>query len=162
MRTMLFASAAILALASALPALAQTVPQTVTGARPGNVIGTDSSLPTSNNASNINRTDTRSPIAPRLPAPGLAEGSTPSQFLNAAKGALRTNRTGEAQEAIERAETRLLDRSTAQGADPLSTSPLVAQLGQARGALAAGDRARAMQIIDTVLASMGAATGSTL
>jgi len=152
------------AVAAATPVFAQTTPMaaptpapmTPTGARPGNVIGTDNSLPTSNNASNIDRADTKSPIAPRLPAPGLAAGSTPSQFLAAAKTALRQNHTGECQEALERAETRMLDRSIPQGANPLDVNARIGQVREARDALAHGDRARAGQIIDTLLASAGA------
>ena len=156
MRSGVLVSAIVFALASGVPAFAQAVPNTPNGARPGNIPGTDNSLPTSNNASNIDRADTKSPIAPRLPAPGLAEGSSPVAFLTAAKMALRHNRTGEAQESLERAETRMLDRSTRQGADPLSMNPRVKQIRDARDALASGDRARAGQIIDMLISSAGA------
>ena len=40
-----------------------------TGARPGNDIGTGSSLPMSNRSSNISPGDTTSVIAPNLPSP---------------------------------------------------------------------------------------------
>ncbi len=156
MRSALLASATVLGIALAAPSYAQTVPNTPDGARPGNIPGTGNSLPTSNNASNIDRSDTRSPIAPRLPAPGLADGSSPSDFLNAAKSAIQRNRTGEAQEALERAETRLLDRSTPQGANPLDTNPRIQDIRNARDALANGDRVRTVQIINQVLASLGA------
>lgn len=82
-----------------------------TGARPGNIIGTGMSLPTSNKASNITAQDTTSPIAPRLPNPPVPEGGTSHAFLVAARAALVGDRTGEAQEALEWAETRALDRS---------------------------------------------------
>lgn len=139
-------------LAIALPAGAQTVADPVTGARPGNVIGTGQSLPLSDKASNAAPADTRSVIAPRLPTPGVGDDSAPRGFLEAAQKALTLGRTGEAQEALERAESRLLDRSVAPSrANDPSAQPVVAAVGDARRALAAGDRARAQQIITDVL-----------
>ena len=69
--------------------------------------------PFSNRASNIDGSgQLTSEIAPRLPSPeaggddahGAADGGRP--------GALARNQTGAAQEALERAETRVLTRST--------------------------------------------------
>jgi hypothetical protein len=162
---MLFASAvAVVAIAG--PAFAQTSPpadsQAVTGARPGNEIGTGNSLPTSSNASNINRTDTRADIAPSLPIPPIGENANPSQYLAAAQNALRRNRTGEAQEALERAETRLLDRSTApDSAGMPDQGPMIQQISDARMALAKGDKAGAMKVIQDAMAG-GAGTSSTV
>jgi hypothetical protein len=68
--------------------------------------------PTSNSASNINPGDTSSTIAPQLPTPASGEDNAPTEYLIAARQALAAGRTGEAQEALERAETRLADRST--------------------------------------------------
>ena len=82
-----------------------------TGARPGNVIGTGSSLPRSNRASNITPSDTRSSVAPNLPSPPIGENASPRAYLIAARGALAAGRTGEAQQSLEMAQTRLLDRS---------------------------------------------------
>jgi hypothetical protein len=112
--------------------------------------------PTSSNASNIDGTDTSSPIAPALPAPDLPMGSSPEAFLHAARAALATGRTGEAQQALEMAETRLLDRSTKlfQTNDP-SRNPLIKQIGDARRALGNGDRAQSMKLLDQAIA-MGA------
>ncbi len=62
----------------ALPAAAQTAADPVTGARPGNVIGTGQSLPLSDKASNATSSDTRSVIAPRLPTPSVGDDSTPA------------------------------------------------------------------------------------
>jgi hypothetical protein len=94
--------------------LAQTTAPTVppgTGARPGNEIGTGSSLPRSNNASNITKSDTRSDIAPNLPSPPIGENASVHDYLVAARTSLTAGRTGEAQQAMEMAETRALDRS---------------------------------------------------
>ncbi len=145
----------VAALAVALPAAAQTAADPVTGARPGNVIGTGQSLPLSDKASNATSGDTRSVIAPRLPTPSAGDDSSPRAFLEAAQRALTLGRTGEAQEALERAESRLLDRSVPPSrADAPSAQPMVAEVGDARRALAAGDRAHSQQIIGEVLARL--------
>ncbi len=143
------------ALAFTLPAAAQTVADPVTGARPGNVIGSGQSLPLSDKASNATSGDTRSLIAPRLPTPSAGDDSSPRAFLESAQRALVLGRTGEAQEALERAESRLLDRSVAPSrADTPSPQPVVKEVGDARRALAAGDRARSQQIIGQVLSRL--------
>ena len=135
-----------------LPAFAQPVPNTPNGARPGNIPGTGQSLPLSNNASNIGAGDTRSLIAPRLPNPDVGESAPPRVYLEAARRALAANRTGEAQEAMERAETRTLDRSVRPSrAGDASAQPLVRQIAEARAALSTGDRARAIQIIEAAM-----------
>ncbi len=127
-----------------------------TNTRPGNEIGTGSSLPLSDRASNIGPGDTRSTIAPNLPSPQVGEDAPVQAYLQAARSALIAGRTGEAQQALEMAETRALDRSV-----PLfqtnapSRNPLVDQIGQALGALGARDRGRAVQIIDQALAHPG-------
>jgi hypothetical protein len=86
----------ILAALAATPALADLSP--VTG----------QPEPFSRSASNIAPSNTRSQIAPALPAP-QAEG--PRDLLMTASQDLGAGRTGAAQEALERAETRILDRS---------------------------------------------------
>ena len=110
--------------------------------------------PTSNSASNIDQQDTGSPIAPALPAPNLAEGARASDALRAAVGALAADRTGEAQAALEMAETRMLDRSVPLGQtnDP-SDNPTVGQISRALQALAANDRATSLHWTQTALAS---------
>jgi hypothetical protein len=144
-------AAAILGLAAG-SALAQT--DATTGARPGNIPGSGQSLPLSNNASNIGPSDTRSDIAPRLPDPGVAAGGTPRDFLVAARNALGSNRTGEAQEALERAETRVLSRSVVPStAENPSQQPLIKTIGDARRALAANDRATVVSLIDQAIAN---------
>jgi hypothetical protein len=95
MRTLLMTSTMLLALA-AMPALADVSP--ITG----------QPEPMSNAASNLTPSDTRSEVAPALPAPA-AEG--PRDLLMTASQDLSAHRTGAAQEALERAETRILDRS---------------------------------------------------
>jgi hypothetical protein len=141
--------------ACATAAMAQTVPPGIdpdTGARPGNEIGTGASLPLSDKASNITPGDTTSTIAPNLPSPAIGENATSRDYLLAARTALLLGRTGEAQQSLEMAETRALDRSV-----PLFqtgvriTDPLIGEIEQALHALSEGDRGRAVQIIETAL-----------
>lgn len=110
-------------------------------------------VPMSPRASNTTPADTRSEIAPRLPAPDAGAG-TPEAFLAAAQRALAAGRTGQAQEALERAETRLLTRSVeASAAGTADASPMVTQIGEARRALGRRDIAGARQAINMAMSS---------
>lgn len=152
---------AVLAALAATPVLAQTTmtPQGVppgtnpeTGARPGNQVGTGMSLPMGYRSSNIDQTNTRSQIAPNLPSPPVGENANAVDYLRAAQSALVSGRTGEAQQSLEMAQTRLLDRSVPmQQTNNPSDNPAVAQISQALRALAAGDRAQAMQMIQSAI-----------
>ena len=123
-----------------------------TGARPGNEIGTGMSMPMGTTASNIDSQDTRSEIAPNLPSPQLGPNATPVDYVRAAQSALSAGQTGEAQQALEEAQTRLLDRSVAYGqTNNPSDNPAVAQITQALHALAAGDLTQCMQLIQAAL-----------
>jgi hypothetical protein len=138
-----------------VPVTSQGVPPGAnpsTGARPGNDIGTGMSMPMGTHASNINTNNTRSVIAPNLPTPPVGPNAGPVDFLRAAQTSLSAGRTGEAQQALEMAQTRLLDRSVPQGqTDNPSDHPAVTQIRQALSALAAHDRAGAMQAIDAAI-----------
>lgn len=142
MRTLLLASAAMLCLSGA--AFAQ-----------------NSSSPLSGKASNISGTDTRSAVAPRLPTPAADD---PDRLLMSAQNALSRGRTGEAQEALERAETRLLDRSTlASDAGTPISGPRIDAIRQALSSLGSGDRAGAKAAITTAMshpATSGGAMGN--
>jgi hypothetical protein len=132
MRTTLFATAAVFGLALAVPAMAQS---------------------TTAPASNIDPQDTHSTIAPALPTPPVPVNANARQFLRAADAELKQNRTGEAQEALERAETWLLTRSTPAGAAGIDRGPMVRRVTAARDALGHSDSARAEQIIEEALAT---------
>jgi hypothetical protein len=153
---LLFALASGAALAqSATPVGPQGVPpgaNPATGARPGNDIGTGMSLPMGSSASNINPTDTRSQIAPNLPSPNVGDNASAPDYLTAARNALAAGRTGEAQQSLEMAQTRLLDRSVPlfQTNTP-SSNPVVGQISQALQALAAGDRSQCMRLIEAAI-----------
>ena len=139
MRTMLLASAALLCVGGT--ALAQTA----------------DSGPMSTKATHIMKADTGGTISPRLPSPNLGGDASPDQYLMKAKSDTQAGRTGAAQEALERAETRLLDRSTAQDAamtpDP---SPRVEKIRGALHALASRDRNGAIQMIDAAMGDTAA------
>jgi hypothetical protein len=90
-----------------------------------------------------------------------------SRWLTEAEQALRRGRLGEANELLERAETRLLTRSTlASMADRPMQDPVVDRIAEARRALTARDRSGALSAIggaQTALAGMprdDMATGS--
>ena len=154
MRYMKLAAAALLGV-TAMPALAQTSSgqDPATGARPGHEAGVGDSLPRSDKASNIVPADTRSNIAPTLPSSALGENAGPNDYLRAARASLVAGRTGQAQQSLEMAETRALDRSVAQDqANVASDSQFVSRIGDARRALGNGDSAHAIELIDLALA----------
>jgi hypothetical protein len=159
----------LLAIAACLvgPALAQpSVPvppnwvppgaNPVTGARPGNEIGTGMSLPTSDQAGNITPQNTTSPIAARLPDPLVGDDAAIHEYLLDARNALAAGRSGEAQEALERAETRALDRSVPlfQTSTP-SVDPMVARINRVLQMLGNGDRLEAMRLLEQAIAAGG-------
>ncbi len=169
MRKTLLTSAAVLGLAMGVPAFAQTTMNGTGGmgatngvpaggpagmVRPGHIPGVGNSEPASTQASNIDRADTRSVIAPRLPTPQVGANATPEQLLGVAQRALNRHRTGEAQEALERAETRALDRSTApQSASTPNSAPMIQAIADARRSLASHDIAGTQQAISRAMSS---------
>ena len=104
-------------------------------------------------ASNLPGGQIGSTVAPNLPTPPVT-GSQPSDFLRAAQSALAAGRTGEAQQAMEMAQTRLLDRAVPLGQTNVpDTSPLVTQISQALRDLGAGNRSGSMQKLQAALAA---------
>lgn len=154
MRYLSIATAGLLGM-TAMQALAQ-VPQgndPMTGARPGHAIGVGNSLPRSSKASNIGPAGSASTIAPTLPTAAVGDDATTRDYLLAARSALVAGRTGEAQQSLEMAETRVLSRAVPQGQTDLpSNSRLVAEIRDARLAVGGSDRPRAIQMIDLALA----------
>jgi hypothetical protein len=103
-------------------------------------------------SSNISPSDTNSPIAPNLPSPTVGGNATAPAYLTAARNALAAGRTGEAQQSLEMAQTRLLDRSVPYGqTNTPSANPVVSQISQALQALSAHDNARCMQLIEAAI-----------
>jgi hypothetical protein len=165
MRTEKFVAVVLLGM-TALPAfaLAQSPPgagpDPATGARAGHLPGIGDSLPRSDKASNIAATDTRSTIAPTLPPSGIGEDATTHDYLRAARASLVAGRTGQAQQSLEMAETRALDRTLAPGQTIApgqtgvpSDSQLVFRIRDARRALGDGDSSHAIALVDLALAS---------
>ncbi len=109
--------------------------------------------PLSLQASNIGPTDTHSLIAPRLPGPAVGDDAGPAQLLSVASTALQQGQTGLAQEALERAETRALIRSTPpSAADRPDDNPLIDNIAAARQYLGAGNLAQARQTVTIAMA----------
>lgn len=124
--------------------------------------GTGQSGPASTKASNIDSANTKSAIAPHLPAPDVAQGSPPEAYLRAAQRALAKKNTGRAQQALEMAETRLLTRSTdpAQANQP-AQDPAIQNVTRARKALASGNIQEAQAAIQSAIAGLGSGTSGT-
>jgi hypothetical protein len=134
-----FAAALTLVLAQA-PAFAQTA--------------TSGKEPMSTQASNIDKTDTRTTYAPALPAPPMSAESSPRDLLMAAQHDLMHHQTGAAQQALEMAETRVLDRTVPAGEGSMPDgNPMVGQISQALHLLGTGDVRGASQVIDSALAA---------
>jgi hypothetical protein len=124
------------------------------GARPGNDIGTRDSYPLSPYASNITPGDTKSVIAPTPPEPNVAPNANAEQLLVAALQSLSNGQTGTADEALEQAETNILDRSVPQTqTDYTNNDPIVSQITQARTTLGYGNIPGTTQIIHQILST---------
>ena len=144
MRMTLLTCAAVLGLAAT--ASAQTTAPDSRYIRPGHVPGVGESLPLSNRASNILPGDSRSTIAPTLPTPAGGQNASAGQYLSEAQAALNAHQTGRAQEALERAETAMLQRSVPAGqAGAPDEAPDVRMVAQARNSLARRDYGGAQQ-----------------
>ena len=93
-------------------------------------------------------------IGHRSPLPLVPENDPPHAFLEAARTAVDRGQLGEAQEALDRAETRLLDRAVGMNSAQAPDDRRAAlDIGVARQALAAGDRAGTLRAIDDALAA---------
>jgi len=97
-------------------------------------------------------------IATPLPAPPVDENASVQTLLLAARNALAVGRAGEAQEALEMAETRALDRSVPlfQTSAPI-LDPLVAHIETVLHTLATGDRLEAMRLLEQAIAESASA-----
>jgi hypothetical protein len=120
--------------------------------------------PEAKHASAIERPHRHPPTAPHQTAsPAAEENASTDQYLHDAQTALRERRIGEAQEALERAETRALDSGNTD-AGPNST---VNRIERARDALGhvrylRPDPAQAGQLIDQALSDTASNKTSSL
>lgn len=107
-------------------------------------------------ASNITSSDTQSTIAPPLPVPvNLGDNAPPAQYLQAAQSDLSSHRTGAAQQALEMAETRLLDRTVpaTQGDQP-DSDPAISHISNALMDLSQSNISAAQQETSSALSSL--------
>ena len=98
--------------------------------------------------------DTKSTIAPTPPAPQVGPDARVATLLMSANQSLMHHQTGTADEALERAETNILQRSViATRANDPSQDPVVAQIEQARQAIGRHDLQGAQATIQQILGS---------
>lgn len=137
---------ALLALSCATPAMARI------SSSPDAMRAADASVQTSNVDSNITPRDTRSRIAPRLPMPSVGMNASAPEYLRAAQTALGKGQTGLAQQALEMAETRILNRSVAadEAGRPIQ-DPRVQAISDALHALGDGSLSRSLQTVGAAL-----------
>ena len=138
-----------LLVAMSAAALSQPSPN---GARPANEFGGDGT--TDGHAIRLAMDNARSTVVPALPSPPGGDEQRASDYLKAAQGALAAGRSGEAQQALEMAQTRMLDRSVPMGqTNNPNDNPTVQQISRALQALAVRDRATSMQFIEAAIGS---------
>ncbi len=90
----------------------------------------------------------------KLPVPQVSDDSALS-YLKAARSALAGGKTGLAQEALERAESRLLTRDVAPSqAGSAISDPSISEISKALQALASGQTSTALQVVDALIAKM--------
>jgi hypothetical protein len=107
--------------------------------------------PRSMKASNIVPADTGPGVAPMLPPSPAGNDAAPRDYLKAARDALAADRTGEAQQSLEMAETRILPRAVpADVANTPNSDPAVAHIQDALHALGSGSTGRALGIVDAM------------
>ena len=87
------------------------------------------------------------------PEPHLSEDASAIELLQAAERSVTNGRTNDARDAMEKAQTRMLDRSVPlfQTNTP-STHPAVGIIGEALRALGKGDRAGCLKLIQAAIA----------
>ena len=112
--------------------------------------------PQTTGARSFEPNDPYSAIAPQTPLPPVRENDRLHAFLEAAWSAVDRGQSEEAQDALERAETRLLDRAVAMNsAQKPDDRHAVLDIGVARQVLTARDRPGALRAIDDVCAAAG-------
>lgn len=124
-------------------------------AQPDPRFGTNTAMP-AGNAVVLPVQMPQASITRGLPSPSV-DGDLPSDYLRVAQGALAAGRAREAHEALEMAQTRMLDRSVPIGQTYRpSDNPTVHEIAQALQALTSGDRTMCMQLIQAAISSAGA------
>ena len=106
----------------------------------------------------------RSPAAPRSATASIDENASADQYLRDAQTALRERRTREAQEALERAEIRVLNSAPNTNAGKNSTVDTIEQAREALGHVRylRPDLARGGQMIDQAMSETASKGTSSL
>jgi hypothetical protein len=100
--------------------------------------------------------------APRLATPPVSSDAGARSFLMAARSAVLIGRTGEAEEALERAETRLLDRPVPpEAVNGPDRDRAVLDIGAARRSLVARDHPATVRAIDDAMLALEPAPAPT-
>ncbi len=89
-----------------------------------------------------------------LPPSTMGENAATHDYLRAARASLVAGQAGNAQQSLEMAETRALDRSVPIGRTVRpSENAMVSRIREARRALDGGNTTHAIELIDLALAS---------
>lgn len=144
-----------------VPALALAAPMQNGAMQPGPMQGTEvqGELPappqhvrTVDHPTNLTSSDTHSRISPALPQPDVGPNATATQYLHAARRAIENHRLGQAQAALENAETYLLNRSVPQGqVNQQDENPAVHNIQQALDALGNHHVQQTLSLIDETI-----------
>ncbi len=136
----------------AVSALAQAPPLDSNAIRAGRENGDRDSLPKSNNASNIVGSAEGSGVAPTLPSPDIGPDAPIRDYLRSARAALVAGETGKAQQSLEMAATRSLNRAEPSALPNMPTNSAMAnQIRDALQSLGSGDRPGTIRLIDIAL-----------
>ena len=138
----------------AVSALAQAPPIARDDVRAGLENGDRDSLPKSNNASNIVGSGEGSGVAPTLPSPNLGPDAPIRDYLRSARASLVAGETGKAQQSLEMAETRSLNRAEPSAQPNMPTNSAMAnKIREALQTLGSGDKPGTIRLIDVALAN---------
>ena len=168
MRTTLLTSAALLVVVVTAPALSQ--PTVTPPPAPGSSVTATERIPSDTAGQPVWKlrphegVKRRSPVAPRAATASVDENASADQYLRDAQTALRERRVREAREALERAETRVLNSAPNTNAGKNSTLDAIEQAREALGHVRyfRPDLARGGQMIDQAMSETASKGTSSL
>ena len=157
MRTALLTSAALLVVVVTAPVSSQ--PTVTPPTAPGSSVTASEEIPSDTAGHPVWKlrphqgVQRRSPAAPRSATASVDENASADQYLRDAQTALRERRIGEAREALERAEIRVLNSAPNTNAAKNSTVDTIEQAREALGHVRylRPDLARGGQMIDQAM-----------
>ena len=169
MRTTLLTSAALLLVVVTAPALSQ--PTVAPPTAPDSSVTASERIPSDTAGHPVwsklrpdQGIQRRSPGAPRSATASVDENASADQYLRDAQTALRGRRIGEAREALERAEIRVLNNAPNTNAGKNSTVDTIEQAREALGHVRyfRPDMARGGQMIDQAMSETASKGTSSL